>query len=222
MKIELPEGGYVVVEAIESVVIDRLPSRSERLFMESLGSDKRRREWLAWRTVVYNALGRSVKIKYDPSGAPHATKWGRERVRIGVSHSRTHVAVVFSPRQCAVDIESASRDFSRVADRYISKQEYRLPQHEHSMFKAALWCAKEAWFKWLSIATEVDLKEDLRVTFTDLHRGTVCGTFRGEPLPNASLWSVDGEVVCAVESTDKPTDKPTVTNDQPTDQNTEK
>ena len=89
----------------------------------SLSAASRRREALAWRRVVRDNIGADVGIGYDEWGAPvlKNSAW-----HIGVSHSRNSVAVIVSEADCAIDIESRTRNFERVSSRYLSPQEAAL------------------------------------------------------------------------------------------------
>lgn len=131
----------------------------------------RRREYLTWRAIVRRELGADVRIAYDAAGAPVVD---RDGVYVGVSHCRGRVAVCLSDVPCAVDIEPETRDFSRAAPRYMSPSELALSGDP--LLPAAVWCAKEALYKYAR-RPGLDLLHDLRVEAVDL---------RLEPLSGAS------------------------------------
>jgi phosphopantetheinyl transferase len=79
-------------------------------------SQTRRQEFLTWRAVLYQWLGRVVDIAYK-DGAPTAVG---SNINIGVSHTTDMVAVVVSQTPCAVDVERRDRDVSRVAERFFT------------------------------------------------------------------------------------------------------
>lgn len=142
----------------------------------TFGSLHRRREFLAWREIVRRIAGRDVEIGYDEWGAPQITG---SSLHIGVSHSRDHVAVIVSERPCAVDIESLSRDFGKVAVRYLTTEERALSSHPD--FLAAAWCAKEALYKYYRRGG-LNLLSDIRIAAVDFDRGEIRGTVRGEEI----------------------------------------
>lgn len=106
-------------------------------------SPSRRREFLAWRAVVRREVGAGADIRYNGAGAPFIA--GSD-CRIAVSHCPGRVAVCLSDAPCAVDIEPVGRDFSRVADRYMTACEAALCSD--ALWPAVAWCAKEAMYKY--------------------------------------------------------------------------
>lgn len=143
------------------------------------GSDSRRREWLAWRALIRERVGRQTAIFYNGKGAPvldPGLGW------IGVSHCRGYVAVVWSESPCAIDIEPLSRNFAAVLSRCCSDAERSLADAHHPLFPAALWCAKEALYKYGSqqgIESALDFCHDLQITRCDLGNETMEGTIAG-------------------------------------------
>lgn len=172
-------------------------------------SESRRREWLTWRALVRRTLGREVRIAYDELGAPavfpavHEAPVGPNapdsdtpdrcsslpalqsapaggRVHISVSHCRGSVAVLFSDRRCAVDIETLDRNFRRLASRYMTPAEAALS--DDPRWPAAVWSAKETLYKYAG-RRELDLLRDLSIERADLGHGIIRGRIAGgEPL----------------------------------------
>ena len=119
----------------------------------------RRREARAWRYIVRRELGRDADIRYNEVGAPYIANYP---VHISVSHSKGRVAVAFSNRKCAVDIEQLSRNFDRVKDHYLSPEEQRLLQRLPRALATA-WSAKETIYKYVGRAG-LDLVKDIRLS----------------------------------------------------------
>lgn len=158
----------------------------------TFASQRRRREFLAWRAVVRRMVGNDVRIGYDEWGAPVIVG---SPLHIGVSHSRDHVAVIVSDEPCAVDTESLSRDFSKVMRRYLSDGERALSPHPD--FPAAAWCAKETLYK-LYRRGGLDLLSDLRIVAVDFDRGEIRGTvLGGEPIAMRMEYR-DGDMAVSV------------------------
>ncbi len=141
----------------------------------SFSAPSRRREALAWRSLVRCNLGYDVRIGYDEYGAPVIED---KPLYISVSHSHRSVAVIISDRPCAIDIESRERDFDKVCSRYLSPQEQALSAHPD--FRAVAWCAKECLYKYHRCGG-LDLLRDLHITSVDFDCRLICGTILDNP-----------------------------------------
>lgn len=125
------------------------------------GSERRREEYLTWRAVVRQRLGRDVGIGYDKVGAPILR--GRKE-HISVAHNDDRVAVLFSSERCAVDIERWDRSFERVRSKYLTEVEQQCSSDPD--FLAVAWCAKEVLYKF-SGQRELDILRDLHILAYD-------------------------------------------------------
>ena len=182
----------IVIERIATEEALRATATAADLaVVEQYGSASRRCESLAWRAIVREELGVEVAIAYDEYGAPVVDI---PNIYISVSHSRDMVAVLFAERVCAVDIESAERDFCRVADRYLSQEE-RLIADEYGLY-AEMWSAKEAMYKYYRKGG-LDLTRDISITAYDAGRGVLCGTILGGGEVEVSVKR-EGDLVVAV------------------------
>ena len=99
------------------------------------------------------------------------------------------MAVCLSDVPCAVDIEPETRDFSRAAPRYMSPSELALSGDP--LLPAAVWCAKEALYKYAR-RPGLDLLHDLRVEAVDFAAGTVGGRIGGGEAIRLTLHRADG------------------------------
>ena len=171
-------GSLFVIEPIAAEATLRESATAEDLaFVEQLGSVSRRCEVLAWRSIVRREVGRDVEISHDEYGAPTLNN---PDAHISVSHSRDRVAVLFADGECAVDIESADRDFGRVAARYLSSEEQQLAE-QHELY-AELWCAKEALYKYYKKGG-LDFAKDISIEAFDIDRGVLrCSILGGEQI----------------------------------------
>ena len=95
-----------------------VPERDLRL-AAALKPASRREEFLMWRSIDYRRLP-DAEIAYNAVGAPVVCNYP---LHIGVSHCPGYVAVCFSDRPGAVDIEPRARDFGRAAVRFASAEE---------------------------------------------------------------------------------------------------
>lgn len=158
--------------------LDGWIAADERAAADAFGSERRRREYLTWRAVVRRALGPDVRIGYDANGAPQLLDLP---LHLSVSHCAGLVAVALSDAPCAVDAESAGRDFSRVRSRYLPPSETSLSSDP--LWPAVAWCAKETLYKYAR-RRELDLCRDLRLLEADLAGGRIVGRIGdGAPLP---------------------------------------
>ncbi len=153
---------------------------------------KRRREYLAWRAVVYRELGAQTEIFYNMAGAPQVDIPG---TYIGVSHSRRSVAVIIADHPTAIDIESPDRDFMKLAPRYLSARELEAFGGDLRLLCAA-WCAKECIYKFHGTkATGADIRHDIFINGIDLGNGRIAGGLRGQNTTELVLREGDESVV---------------------------
>lgn len=152
--------------------------------VEMFTAESRRRERLAWRVMLRRVLGREVRITYSVGGKPQICD--DVYSHISVSHCRDMVAVVLSQRECGVDIELQTRDFGRVAARYMSGAE--LSMASSSELQAVVWSAKECLYKMAGVEG-LDWREDIIVTDILCEQQQVRGSvvYRGEQLLDTLL-----------------------------------
>ena len=135
----------------------------------SFSGERRRQEFLTWRAIVRRELGRHIRIAYNELGAPVLPDG---EAFVGVSHCEGRVAVCLSEARCAVDIERADRNFSRVADRFLTPDEAALSSDPR--WPGFVWCAKETLYKYAG-RRNLDLLRDLRIESADLAAGRLTG-----------------------------------------------
>lgn len=159
--------------------------------IDSISSPSRKAEQIAWRTALRALIGTKSDIVYLPSGAPILTNTAHH---ISVTHNTKWAAVAIGNTKCGIDIELLSRNFERIATRYISPEEAQLAESAHPLFKPLLWSAKEAIYKY--VATEgVDFTEDIRIVATDIVAKKLWANFRGEPLPELYFRAIDSDSI---------------------------
>ncbi len=115
------------------------------------------------------------EICYDANRAPYLAD---SKIHIGVSHSRTMVAVIVSTAPCAIDIEDYERDFAIVAKRFTTAEEMSIIDvSDERMILPILWSAKETLYK-ISRRTGLDLIRDLMIVGQrgDRLQCLICGT----------------------------------------------
>lgn len=164
---------------------------SDIAHIDTISSPSRKAEQIAWRTALRALTGTEAEVAYLPSGTPTLTNTTHH---ISVSHNTKWAAVAIGNTRCGIDIELLTRNFERIATRYISPEEAQLAESAHPLFKPLLWSAKEAIYKY--VATEgVDFIEEIRVIATDIVAQKLWAEFRGEPLPELYFRAIDSDSI---------------------------
>ena len=162
---------------------------AELTLAATFGTEQRRREFLTWRAMVREALGREVEIAYNDLGAPQLV--GRSE-QISVSHAADWVVVAIASHRLGVDIERTNRRYSRIWDRYLMADEQQLSTDP--LYPAAAWCAKEAIYKWAGIR-ELSFEEVRIVSYTPQR---ITAQIRGVQMVELQLQQLDAEYVLAL------------------------
>lgn len=182
------------VEALPAVYLccDALIAAEDVASAMRFQNEKRRREHLAWRRIVRRELGARVHIDYNDVGAPivdTADRW------ISVAHGGESVAVAIADKPVGVDIESISRDFERVAPRYMTEAEIALSDDKR--WACFVWCAKEAMYK-LYGRRGVELRGELKVDSFDSESMTLYGGMADMAQAVVKISLYDDDIVVAV------------------------
>lgn len=127
-----------------------------------LHTEKRRREWLAVRCLVREALGDEVCVSYTERGRPFlkTRDTGRPSMshggsvacdgvlpEISVTHSGDWAAVAFAPggKRIGIDLEGDGERAWRIRRRFL--QDSELASFGNPEAALLAWCAKEAVYK---------------------------------------------------------------------------
>lgn len=122
--------------------------------LEKYSSEERRKEYLAIRALLYDMTHNpNVKIRHNEAGKPLIDGW-----HVSISHTKGWAALILSRnRTVGIDIEYYSDRVSKVAERFIRKDE-EAPDLGSQLI---IWSAKETIYKYFS---EDDLKyEEMKV-----------------------------------------------------------
>lgn len=182
------------VEALPPVYLccDTLIAAEDVASAMRFQNEKRRREHLAWRRIVRRELGAKVHIDYNDVGAPVVDAEGRW---ISVAHGGESVAVAIADCPVGIDIESVTRDFDRVAPRYMTEAEQSLAADEN--WACFVWCAKEAMYK-LYGRRGVELRGELRVESFDCSTMTIYGGMADMAPALVKISLYEDDIVVAV------------------------
>lgn len=106
-------------------------------------SSKRHLEVLCTHALLHEMTGdSSLRISHLPSGKPVC-----EGYNIGISHTLGWVALIISPtKSVSIDIEYRSNRVSRIASRFLRKDENFVSVSQ----QLVCWCAKETAYKYYS------------------------------------------------------------------------
>ncbi|TKG88905.1 4'-phosphopantetheinyl transferase superfamily protein [Puteibacter caeruleilacunae] len=139
-------GVWELTESIEELLaLYKFLPQEEQLWA-SFRSDRRKKEWLATRTLCQVILKGKYAIKNTNEGKPYIDNHQRH---ISISHSDTYIAVMItSAPHVGIDIENLSRPVEKVAKKFLSPEEQAFCDAENERVRTMLhWCTKEAIFK---------------------------------------------------------------------------
>lgn len=130
-------------------------------FLNRIGSQNRRQEWLASRVLLKELLGREVRIDYQTDGAPTLAD---SSFQISISHTKGYAAVLLQEHPAVgVDIEYRSERVLKIRSRFMNPEEEagidKAYETEHLLIH---WCAKETLFKMIG-QEEVDFCRHLHM-----------------------------------------------------------
>ncbi|MGL4993103.1 MAG: 4'-phosphopantetheinyl transferase superfamily protein [Bacteroidales bacterium] len=137
----------------------------EHLFKDQLSNIKaksRRVEFLAVRLLLFNMVGKQLRIDYQDDGKPFSSALGRT---ISITHTRSKfVSILISDEPiCGIDIELNSRQVSNIRSRFISyNEESFLNEENHQEQLLLIWSAKESLFKSIP-GSSIDFIDHLEV-----------------------------------------------------------
>ncbi|MBI4375636.1 MAG: 4'-phosphopantetheinyl transferase superfamily protein [Elusimicrobia bacterium] len=134
---------------------------SERAVLDSLKTEKRRRDWLAGRIAAKRALGegqpKDIEIANAESGRPYAELPGGRKMNISISHCEAGGLGAAASSVIGVDWEAIRTQTPAVIGYYATAREQESLRSPEDQIR--LWTAKEAVFKLLSEELNHDLRE---------------------------------------------------------------
>jgi len=105
---------------------------------------RRRIERMVVRAIL-NQLNHFEPINYHTNGRPY---YSNGTPHISISHTSKMVAVGFCQnKSIGVDVEGVSRDFKKVAYKYLTQNELKWINLNHQESLALAWCIKESVYK---------------------------------------------------------------------------
>lgn len=140
-------------------------------YYQRITSEKRRREWLTSRVMVRREVGENVSTIYHDR---RPCLVGSDE-HISISHSDDLVVLMIANVPCGVDIENATRDFSRVSKRFLSAKELSWMTREDI---ALAWSIKEAAYKMIGIP-DIDFATMFHIRTIDRRNERAVLTYNG-------------------------------------------
>ncbi|NCB08762.1 MAG: 4'-phosphopantetheinyl transferase superfamily protein [Bacteroidia bacterium] len=139
-------GIWLLNEPLEQLLQNFHFTETEKKEFDCITSEKRKKEYLAVRTLLENLLNFKPQIDYEKSGKPILAN---SPLHISVSHSADLVVAVISKINIGIDVERIDRDINRIATRFLHPQEMNFVEQTQNQqsAKVLLWSAKEAIFK---------------------------------------------------------------------------
>lgn len=139
-----------------------LPQTQQKAAAEHVSkmrSGRRIIEWLTTRVLLFELLGEEKIIDNRLDGRPFLMD---DSYKISISHTKDYAAVLLHKHySVGIDVETISERVSRLADKFISENEYIDPSQKviHQLLH---WSAKETIFKMME-ESEIDFKEHLHI-----------------------------------------------------------
>lgn len=128
--------------------------------INKIGSNRRALELLTSRIMLLELLGRAITILNQEDGKPYLDD---NSYHISISHTKGYVAILLHESySVGIDIETISNRIVKIADRFISENEYINPEHK-TLHLLLHWSTKECLFKIIN-EQGVDFKKQLHVT----------------------------------------------------------
>ncbi len=126
--------------------------KQSSLFSKKYKSEKRLKEVLAERALLFEVLKKEVHLFHDEKDCPHLSSG----TNISISHTLGYVSIILSKtKKVAIDMEFLSERIKKVAHKFMLETE----KAETTIELLLHWCAKETLYKLFP-------KDDLRFSQT--------------------------------------------------------
>ena len=122
-------------------------SEDEQLIFDKFVNEKRKKEWLAYRTMLKVMLGKpGLVIFYDEYRKPHLKNANQQ---ISVAHSADLAAVIISNNSpVGIDIERITPRIDKIRKKFLNPDELGYLTNNYSLEELYIyWGAKEALYK---------------------------------------------------------------------------
>lgn len=143
------------------------------IHLKEIRSERRIIEWLSTRILLFTLTGEEKTIINRADGKPYLADGS---YHISISHTKDYAAILLHKTQSVgIDIEIRSERVKKVANKFISEQEYIDPSQD-TIHQLLHWSAKESMFK-LMEEDEIHFKNQLYIhPFTPSLKGIMTAT----------------------------------------------
>jgi len=135
-------------------------SENDHKFIDGLNK-RRKREWLASRFLLKKYITDPIDgtIRKDKHGKPYIDQ---DIHHISITHSHDYTALIYSPQIVGIDIQQRVSKITRIAHKFVNKEEeLYIGQPEVDYFHI-IWGAKESMYKAYG-RKAVDFKLDMSI-----------------------------------------------------------
>jgi phosphopantetheinyl transferase (holo-ACP synthase) len=106
-------------------------------------------------------------------------EWGKPQLKdgrfISISHDKNFVGIIIHEEEVGLDIQTVEERIHRIANKFCNEDE--LNQFHTTEERTAIWCAKEAIFKYFG--TDVPFAESIAVTAIDWNSEEILANYSG-------------------------------------------
>ncbi len=128
-------------------------------YLKTIRSERRSIEWLSTRVMLSELLGKDKIIRNHEDGRPYISDATQN---ISITHTINYAAILLHDTfQVGIDIETRSERVKKIADKFISENEYIDPKQK-SLHQLLHWSTKESMFKLMN-EQGIDFKEQLHI-----------------------------------------------------------
>ncbi len=149
-------------------------SEQEKLKLQSMKLEKRKREWLCVKILI-QLFAQGKSLLFHPNGKPFFS----DGFHISISHSGVLAGIIISNQSIGMDIQFVDEKIHRIQHRFLHKKEYEyLPEAKQRVdFLTIIWSVKEAVYKYFG--EEVDFAQDIYVLPFALGEKNVYANYNG-------------------------------------------
>lgn len=139
-------------------------------YIKSVRSNRRIKEWLSIRIMLFELLNELKIIKNRKDGKPYLED---KSYHISISHTRNHAAILLHKTlPVGIDIEVKTDRIEKLAYKFVSEKEY-IDSEQKILHQLLHWSAKECLFK-LMDEQGIDFKKHLYIHhFTPAQNGKI-------------------------------------------------
>lgn len=143
------------------------------LYLKNIKSKQRSVEWLSTRIMLFELIGEDKIVLNNDDGRPYLAD---NSFNISITHTKNYAAILLHRTyQVGIDIEIRSERVKKVADKFISDNEYIDPDQK-TVHQLLHWSTKESMFKLMN-EQGIDFKDHLYVEpFTPSTQGVIKAT----------------------------------------------